>query len=119
VNLINSPNPFSPGTTVQYRLVAPADIRLTVHDATGRVVRVLTEERHPAGPHAVLWNGRDDSGHRLASGTYFLKLAVDGKILGTEKAILIKEQAGSCRGRRCTGGAHAPPVLGPAWAAVC
>jgi hypothetical protein len=90
VHLINNPNPFSPGTTVQYRLVSPADVRLTVHDTTGRIVRMLTEERLPVGPHAVLWDGRDDSGHRLASGTYFVKLAVDGKVLATEKAILIK-----------------------------
>ena len=90
MHLINSPNPFSPGTTVQYRLASPAEVRLTVHDATGRLVRMLEEERIPAGPHAVLWDGRDDAGHWLASGTYFVKLVVDGQVLGTEKAILVR-----------------------------
>ena len=43
-------------------------VRLTVYDAAGKLVRNLTNELVPAGPHAMLWDGRDDIGHRLGSG---------------------------------------------------
>lgn len=90
VKLVNSPNPFSPGTTVQYRLPSSAIVHLTVHDATGRLIRELTNDRLPAGPHAVLWDGRNDSGQRLGAGTYFLRLVVDGALVGTREAVLVK-----------------------------
>jgi hypothetical protein len=90
IQLSNSPNPFSPGTTIQYRLPSPAAVRITVYDAAGKRVRELTDARLPAGPHAVLWDGRTDSGRRLGSGTYFIKLTVDGVSLATRKAVLIR-----------------------------
>ena len=90
VQLFNSPNPFSPGTTIQYRLLSPADVRVRVYDAAGKAVRELTDARLPAGPHAVLWDGRDKDGHKLGSGTYFIKLSVDGAVIASKKAVLIK-----------------------------
>jgi len=90
LKLVNSPNPFGPGTTIEYRLPAPAQVRLTVYDPAGKLVRSLTNDWLPAGPHAMLWDGRDDAGRKLGSGTYFFKLAVNGKNLATKKAIIIK-----------------------------
>ncbi len=90
LGLASRPNPFGVGTTVEYRLSSPAQVRLTVFDVAGHAVRHLTDERLAAGPHAMLWDGRDDAGARLGSGTYFIKLVVDGKIVATRKAAIIK-----------------------------
>jgi flagellar hook assembly protein FlgD len=47
---------------------------VTVFDATGRRVAVIADGTYAAGPMAVAWDGRDDSGRRLASGRYVCRL---------------------------------------------
>jgi hypothetical protein len=49
----------------------PAD--LAIHDARGHRVRTFTAL--PASP--LVWDGRDDAGHRLPSGVYFARLRAD------------------------------------------
>lgn len=68
------PNPFFPGTSLSFSLGAASPVHLTVVDATGRAVRTLIDGSLPAGLHQAVWNGMDDSGHRVASGIYFARL---------------------------------------------
>ena len=70
----NYPNPFRTHTTLTYDVPRAMDVRVAVYDALGRRVHVLVDERTPAGRHTVQWNGRDASGHALASGLYFIRL---------------------------------------------
>lgn len=84
-----APNPFNPRTTVRFRLAATTRVRLEIHDAHGRLVRTLLDETQDAGPHEVVWNGFDDRGQSVASGSYYLRLVADGHVL-TRKAALIK-----------------------------
>lgn len=76
--LPNYPNPFSEQTSLEYVLPDPASVRLAVYDVLGRQVRVLIDEEQEAGRHTVQWNGRDESGQRMASGMYLARLVVDG-----------------------------------------
>ena len=71
-----SPNPFSSSTTIEYSLDAPSRLRLTVHDASGRLVTTLVDGPGAPGIHAVAWGGRDARGAQVASGVYFLRLEV-------------------------------------------
>jgi hypothetical protein len=70
----NKPNPFNPTTTIRFVLSNPAPARLEIHDTTGRLVRVLVDEKLSSGAHAVLWDGRDDEGRSVGSGVYFYRL---------------------------------------------
>ncbi|MBN1352065.1 VCBS repeat-containing protein [candidate division KSB1 bacterium] len=72
----NYPNPFNPETEIAFELPLAAEVRLTVFDLRGQVVRRLLDAITPAGCHRVLWNGRDESGRPIASGTYFYRLQV-------------------------------------------
>jgi hypothetical protein len=74
----NYPNPFSDHTTLEYVLPNPGPVRLAVYDVLGRQVRVLVDEKQQAGRHTVQWDGRDESGRRLASGVYLARLVVGG-----------------------------------------
>ena len=74
----NYPNPFNPQTVIEYVVPAEGPVRLAVFDARGTQVRILADGQMPAGTHTVTWDGRDDDGHLLASGVYFLRFEVAG-----------------------------------------
>jgi hypothetical protein len=83
------PNPFNPATTVRFELPAPQEITLRLYDLQGRLVCTLAAGNYGAGPHALPWDGTDDAGRRVASGTYVLRLEA-GKTLSAGKLTLIK-----------------------------
>jgi len=77
--LPNSPNPFTPETDIRFILPRSANgedyrVRLTIHDPSGRVIRNLGERSLAPGEHRWTWDGRDDSGTRVASGVYLYRL---------------------------------------------
>ncbi|MBD3160818.1 MAG: hypothetical protein GF346_01590 [Candidatus Eisenbacteria bacterium] len=85
------PNPFTAGTRVAYRLPETSRVRMTVHDANGRLVRVLADGTQPAGDHFAIWNGHADSGRPVPSGTYFLRLAgPEGRQGSTQRITLLR-----------------------------
>ena len=73
------PNPFNPATDLKFSIPRQADVTLRLYDVSGRLVRSLVNETLEAGSHEVRWNGRDDSGRAVASGTYFARLSVAGE----------------------------------------
>jgi len=85
----NHPNPFNPRTTINFHLPRAGRAVLAVYGVDGRRLRTLLDESLPAGDHLVLWDGRDDAGHALASGVYFYRLEADGRAL-SKKMLLLK-----------------------------
>ena len=80
--LPNYPNPFNPETWIPYHLAHDADVRLTIYDTTGTVVRRLDLGHQPAGYYtprtkAAYWDGRNSLGEVVGSGVYFYQLSVD------------------------------------------
>jgi hypothetical protein len=76
--LRNYPNPFNPATKIMFRLDRDAQATLRVFDVHGRLVRTLVDSYLAAGPRTVEWDGRDDRGRPLASGTYYMRLQGGG-----------------------------------------
>ena len=69
------PNPFNPRTSLVLDLpAAVASARLAVFDLAGRRVRTLLEGPLPAGRQAVAWDGADDRGRALPSGSFVVRL---------------------------------------------
>ena len=75
------PNPASGPTQIRYRIVDPAGTRLSVVDAAGREVRVLTSRSQTAGDHTLVWNGRDGAGRPSPAGVYFARLENGGSVV--------------------------------------
>ncbi len=74
-----APNPFNPHTTVRFALDRTGPVRLWVADLAGRSVRTLVGEVRQAGEHAVTWDGCDDAGRGVGSGTYLCVLEASGE----------------------------------------
>jgi len=73
------PNPFNPRVKVSMALAVPGRVTVDVIDAAGRRVATLTDGSWPSGNHDIIWEGRDDLGRAVPSGTYFMRLmTVDG-----------------------------------------
>lgn len=68
------PNPFNPRTVVSFVLPRAGEASLRLFDLRGRAVRTLHASHLPEGPHAVPWDGRDDTGDGVASGVYHARL---------------------------------------------
>jgi hypothetical protein len=89
VLLQNAPNPFNPGTTLRFDVSGPAVASLRVYDVAGRLVKVLLDDEAVAqGRNEIFWQGRDQAGAPVASGTYFYRLEV-GVYRATRRMVLI------------------------------
>jgi hypothetical protein len=82
------PIPTRNETVISYQLAEAGIVRLTVHDASGRLVRVLVDRIESAGRHDVTWSGRSEAGELVASGRYILSL--QGRAVDTIPLILLR-----------------------------
>ena len=87
----NYPNPFSAtsagSTTMQFELSRAAFTELAVFTLQGEQVRVLTARVLSPGAYTYRWDGRDEAGRTLASGTYIYRLKTGG--VQTSRALLL------------------------------
>lgn len=83
------PNPFNPRVTVAFTLERSQKVSLTVHDVAGRLVTRLASGAFPAGISELTWDGQDQRGHLLPSGTYFVRLQAGDRSL-TERVTLVR-----------------------------
>jgi hypothetical protein len=75
------PNPFRAETRLTFTVPGNGRAALAIYDVKGRRIAKLLDEDMPAGGRSLSWNGMDNSGHAMASGTYFAKLSAGGKSL--------------------------------------
>jgi endonuclease I len=83
------PNPFNPATQVVFDLAAPAAVTLRIFALDGKPVATLSQGWHAAGQHRRAWNGRDEQGRAVASGSYLLRLE-GGGAADSAKLLLLK-----------------------------
>ncbi len=79
VLLQNAPNPFNASTVIPFQVpvaLAGEEIRLSIYNLAGQLVRVLRPETQQAGEHRLTWDGRDQQGRAVASGVYVYRLEV-------------------------------------------
>jgi len=74
----NAPNPFNPGTSIEYELTQPGQVSMRIYDLLGREVAVPVDGMKDAGHHEAYWNGRDSTGNPAASGVYLYRLEAGG-----------------------------------------
>jgi hypothetical protein len=85
------PNPFRGESVLGFSLAGPAHASVSIYDVAGRLVRRIVDRPLPAGVHSAPWNGRDELGSRVASGTYFVRLET-GEDSRTRKIVLLRSE---------------------------
>ncbi len=85
----NYPNPFNPSTTIAFAVAQDGPAALDLFDLRGQRIRTLVTENLTAGTHEVRWDGLDDSGRQMPSGTYVARLSSNGQMT-THKLVLAK-----------------------------
>jgi len=85
----NYPNPFNPETTIPFILSQRSQIVVEIYNILGQKIKTLFSGQMPAGKHKLLWNGRNESGNQVSTGTYIYQLKA-GENFKTLKMILIR-----------------------------
>ena len=83
------PNPFNGSTQITYTLATDILVELRVYNALGQTVRTLLHQYREAGTHQIHWDGKDDQGRVLASGTYLLIMRA-GPVRQATKMLLLR-----------------------------
>ena len=83
------PNPFNPQTKIAFTVGRAQHVQLAIYDLSGALVAMLANRGYDAGQHDVVWNGQDQRGARVPSGTYMARLVTEEKIQ-TSKVMLVK-----------------------------
>ena len=69
----NYPNPFNPATSIQFGLPVEAKVIVTIYNALGERVLVVTNKEFSAGRHVLNINAGN-----LSSGTYIYSISAEG-----------------------------------------
>jgi serine protease AprX len=84
------PNPFNPSTTIKYALPQEGRVKVMIFDINGSLVKTLLNEVQSSGVHTDLtWNGSNNNGGIVASGTYLVRISFDNSII-TKKVLFLK-----------------------------
>lgn len=89
----NFPNPFNPETWIPYRLAQDAKVTVNIFNRSGNLVRTIESgikkaDVYESPSKAVYWDGRNDLGERVGSGTYFYTLSANHFSATRKMAIL-------------------------------
>ncbi|MCW9097913.1 MAG: T9SS type A sorting domain-containing protein [Ignavibacteriaceae bacterium] len=80
----NYPNPFKDKTTIKYCVAYKTNVKLTVYDSEGEVIKILVDEEKKPGTYEMEFYAAN-----LPVGVYFYKL-VAGKFIDTKKMAVQK-----------------------------
>lgn len=81
----NYPNPFNPTTQIQFSIPENAQVRVLVHNVQGQLLSVVADRNFATGRHVVSFDGIS-----LSSGIYMYSLEVNGRIVDSNKMMMIK-----------------------------
>jgi Tol biopolymer transport system component len=92
--LQNYPNPFNPDTWIPYHLAQDVGVTITIHDATGHLIRTLDLGHRPADFYitkdkAAYWDGKNEAGEQVSSGVYFYTVQA-GDFTATKKMVVAR-----------------------------
>lgn len=83
------PNPFNAGVTLSYEIGCSGIVESVIYSAIGQKVRSFPALEVDVGTYHLVWDGCDDGGRRVASGTYVCRIT-HGNAQGSVKMMLVR-----------------------------
>jgi hypothetical protein len=68
------PNPLNPSALVSFTTTRDGQVRVSVYNARGHLLKVLLDGYRAVGQQLVPWDGSDDRNQKVASGVYYLRI---------------------------------------------
>jgi len=85
----NYPNPFNPTTDIRFQIPETGDVTLKIYDMLGQEIRTLFTGVTERGTYTVQWDGLNNTGSKMSSGTYIYRMTT-GDFVQSKKMMLLK-----------------------------
>jgi hypothetical protein len=85
----NYPNPFNPTTNIVYDIAGQADVKLSIFNSLGQLIREFNEGVRSQGRYTLTWDAKNSDGKQVPSGVYIYQLTA-GQFVQTKKMLLVK-----------------------------
>ena len=87
----NYPNPFNPTTSIKFEVSNNLNkiVIVKIYNAKGQLIKLLALQVNGKGIYEIIWNGLNQKGQQVSSGTYFYTIDFGNAIL-CSKMIMIK-----------------------------
>lgn len=85
----NYPNPFNPSTSVRFEVPVDSKVMIKVYDILGREIKTLFNEQVQKGQYTLEWDGLNDSGFPMSTGTYIYRM-IANEFVQSKKMLLLK-----------------------------
>jgi len=84
----NHPNPFNPSTEISINLKQTADAQVRIYNLRGQLLCELWSGELAAGEHSFTWDGQNDHGRAVASGTYVYQVEAGGDVISRRMTVI-------------------------------
>ncbi|MFC1528155.1 T9SS type A sorting domain-containing protein [Candidatus Neomarinimicrobiota bacterium] len=74
------PNPFNPVVNISYGLPKSGDVKILIHDLSGRKIADFHLNQQAAGWHEFNWNALDQWGQTVGSGIYLITIQASNMV---------------------------------------
>jgi photosystem II stability/assembly factor-like uncharacterized protein len=85
----NYPNPFNPTTNIKYYINIAGNAELAIYNINGQKIKTIIKEHQFPGNYKFAWDGTNEAGKKVSSGSYFYQLKLDNDI-HAKRMILLK-----------------------------
>jgi hypothetical protein len=85
----NYPNPFNSSTTISYNIPQTGDVEISIYDLKGQRIKTYQIGKTPPGNYYLEWDGKNEKGQKVISGTYIYKI-IYNETIRSNKMLLIK-----------------------------
>jgi Ca-activated chloride channel family protein len=86
----NFPNPFNPSTAIRFELKEElkGPVFIKIYNIKGQLVRTLGLHVNHKGIYEIVWDGMDQTGNLVSSGSYFYTLIFDNYLLSGKMTMM-------------------------------
>jgi hypothetical protein len=84
----NAPNPFVGQTSIKFSVPRKMNVKLSVYDISGRLVKTVSDGDLDAGEYSYSWDGKDNFSREASPGIYFLRMSTPERSLQKKMVLL-------------------------------